>query len=199
MTDMTIALNLEPAAKAVTTDKRGLALLRHVMDHIEQQAASVHAPAQEDHAGTWNQNDWAVFDPQNVADLPPDGSDTGNLNMFTTLRVLSPEDAHLCGTAFCFAGHTCLAVGDSFLVEFDEDEAASYRVIVSPGPVAQSDIIANRATQLLDLDDETTTVLFRAHNTLADLRAMVETIEETGELICCQSCGGWVEQCEGCC
>ncbi|UJE15728.1 hypothetical protein SEA_LIGMA_74 [Gordonia phage Ligma] len=135
--------------KFTPTSKRGVELLRHVMDIIEAEAeAAAHVTEQDTHIGHWYQGDWMrVSADAMIADGGVDLLAEAELRApVSREQIVEPVSDHvdeqgridpdyypwidvpvdpetgigeLCGTACCFAGHTTLQVGDHPVLNVD--------------------------------------------------------------------------------
>ncbi|QDF17604.1 hypothetical protein SEA_YAGO84_73 [Gordonia phage Yago84] len=204
---------------------RGTALLHEIMALVEAEVAA-EAQAQQQmtdwlasysSARHWDQGDWlqanlgAVSDSVNLvalatADLGlPDATALADYEGEFVHIDLPPTVRNLCGTAGCFAGHAVMAVGDMpHLSALVGDILGHERIDVSMHQVTTYDtgdtlMVEDRAADLLGIDTTTADVLFNASNTLADLRAIVETIDRHGNIDeirdMCADCGEWKWRC----
>ncbi|AWN04273.1 hypothetical protein FDJ57_gp72 [Gordonia phage Sour] len=121
------------------TDKRGVALLDHVMEVIEEEAREAAQARQvsaawldeDTRAGHWDQGDWIQLNGAALDDagvnvlalaLEQEGlSLTEALESDYPVNIALPpaELGGLCGTAMCFAGHATFEVGDQPLFYTD--------------------------------------------------------------------------------
>ena len=123
-------------------------LIQRVMKRIEQD------PTQ------WDQADWGRvhYESDLWKHLEIDFVKLGDFDRRMALLnegVLVANSANLCGTAFCFAGHTILEAGDTMLVDTEEDMATYCRT-----PDGRVLTIDDRAQELLGLDADQALTLF---------------------------------------
>lgn len=88
------------------------------------------------------------------------------------------EEGEFCGTAYCFAGWTCVMSGYEILFS----EMYSYANMVNGAADGGSQSIASAAMHLLDIDERTADELFEGCNNLEMLEAYVEDIEQNGHI-----------------
>jgi hypothetical protein len=194
------------------TPLRGLDLLDHVMALVEAEAAAHQASEDDEAAGLWSQKVWGELDVEKLQarGVPPEPYPVGD---FFRLRLdlVEPEVALECGTAFCFAGHTVLAVGDRLTGlssagmghngRLSMDRVVPRELYTSLGgtPSGYRGIrVPDRAAELLDIDYQVANALFEPDNTLADLRTLVAaihagTVDDLVEE--CEACGEYLYRC----
>lgn len=161
------------------TTARGKDLRDLVLAHIRAQTAGEDTDRTDTtHAGNWNQGTWGDFDMDKVEALGaiPDGIDWAHATA-DEMPALDPATAHECGTAFCFAGHTVLAVGDRPIV----DRLGGVNQVIT-ADTGERLLVSERAADLLDLDLTEAGALFGAHNTLDDLEQILARVD-TGESV----------------
>lgn len=168
-----------PAETFRPTAKRGAELLREVLAAIEADIAFEQMGrvfGDEDHGGRWDQRWWG--------EVPLSDAVLAAAEQRASWSVIPAGVAYeACGTTACVAGHACLLVGDSPMVEVSFRRGR--RVLwdqVQPvdGPRVGGIVsVRDRAQELLQLTETETDDLFAAENTIDDVRAIIEQILET--------------------
>lgn len=87
-----------------------------------------------------------------------------------------------CGTTYCFAGHAVALSYKDVSFEFYNNGTSACATINPDTPIAEEVEIPDHAAHLLDLHEDEADALFRACNTLDELRQMVANLSEGREV-----------------